>query len=282
MATLYGGLKLLELAPADSILASSVAAAGGDGAHEDDEVTAGIAVYVLVAAEARFLYWEIFEQRSYTLDGWITISDGDTVVDAGANIGLFSVWACFEADVHVVHAFEPLPAQQAAIAANIELHVLEGTVKRHAAALGAHAGSTSFTFYPKMPGCSTSKPLAEEQRGTSGMSLAKFDGAVEIHCPVRTLSEVLRTEGIAEVDVLKVDVEGDELAVLRGIGDADWTKIKQLTLEVHQQSLAEVEALLGSKGYAVRVTVDPDMARLGCYNVGAKRESCRRKQVTER
>ena len=124
--------------------------------------------------------------------------------------------------------------------------MLEGTVKRHPAALGAHAGSTSFTFYPKMPGCSTSQPLAEEQRGSSGMSLGKFDGAVEIHCPVRTLSEVLQTEAIASVDVLKVDVEGDELAVLRGIGDADWPKIKQLTLEVGSQCPAAIP--IGQRG----------------------------------
>ncbi|CAM9553811.1 unnamed protein product, partial [Ectocarpus sp. 12 AP-2014] len=39
--------------------------------------------------------------------------------------------------------------------------------------------------------------------------------------------------GVAGVDLLKVDVEGDELAVLHGIDDDDWPKIRQIALEVH-------------------------------------------------
>jgi FkbM family methyltransferase len=45
---------------------------------------------------------------------------------------------------------------------------------------------------------------------------------------VRTLSEVMRSEGITHVHLLKIDVEGDELAVLMGLAAADWPKIQQV------------------------------------------------------
>ena len=46
-------------------------------------------------------------------------------------------------------------------------------------------------------------------------------------CNVVPLSLALGQLGLAAVDLLKVDVEGDELAVLRGINDEDWPKIHQ-------------------------------------------------------
>lgn len=46
-------------------------------------------------------------------------------------------------------------------------------------------------------------------------------------CQVVPLSLALHQLGIPVVDLLKVDVEGDELAVLHGIDDEDWPKIHQ-------------------------------------------------------
>ena len=42
------------------------------------------------------------------------------------------------------------------------------------------------------------------------------------------LSLAFQQLDVAAVDFLKVDVEGDELAVLHGIDDEDWRKIRQV------------------------------------------------------
>lgn len=47
-------------------------------------------------------------------------------------------------------------------------------------------------------------------------------------CSVVPLSLALRELGLASVNLLKVDVEGDELAVLHGIDEEDWPKIQQV------------------------------------------------------
>lgn len=47
-------------------------------------------------------------------------------------------------------------------------------------------------------------------------------------CSVVPLSVALQQLEIVTVDLLKVDVEGDELAVLHGIDDDDWSKIRQV------------------------------------------------------
>lgn len=47
-------------------------------------------------------------------------------------------------------------------------------------------------------------------------------------CSMVPLSLALDQLEIASVDLLKVDVEGDELAVLQGISSDDWPKIRQV------------------------------------------------------
>ena len=48
-----------------------------------------------------------------------------------------------------------------------------------------------------------------------------------------TLSDLFAVWAVSSIDLLKVDVEGDELLVLRGIRAADWPKIRQVVCEVH-------------------------------------------------
>lgn len=55
-------------------------------------------------------------------------------------------------------------------------------------------------------------------------------GGQSVLCNVVPLSLALHQLGIAAVDLLKVDVEGDELAVLQGISSNDWPNIRQVKL----------------------------------------------------
>jgi hypothetical protein len=119
-------------------LASSSSASGGG----DDEPTApslvklpnGVDMYHLRKGETDLLYKEMFlEEENYlvgTADGplpVLTLKPGDTVVDVGANIGMFAMFASQEvAGDLVLHCFEPIPSTYA---------VLE----RNAALLGARA-----------------------------------------------------------------------------------------------------------------------------------------------
>ena len=52
----------------------------------------GLAIHAVSTLDIDFLYREIFEQRTYVQHG-ITITEGSTVMDCGANIGLFSIFA---------------------------------------------------------------------------------------------------------------------------------------------------------------------------------------------
>ena len=63
------------------------------------------------------------------------------------------------------------------------------------------------------------------------------------------------TDGLLSIDLVKIDVEGSEQEVLRGIAPGDWPKIRQLVVEVHDLDgrAAELAAMLRGRGYRVTV-----------------------------
>ena len=57
----------------------------------------------------------------------------------------------------------------------------------------------------------------------------------KVPCELRTLSQVIRDEHIERIDFLKIDVEKSELEVLRGLDEADWPRVRQVFVEVHDR-----------------------------------------------
>jgi acyl carrier protein len=95
---------------------------------------------------------------------------------------------------------------------------------------------------------------------------------------VRRLSDVIREEGIERIDLLKIDVQHAELQVLRGIALEDWSKIKQVALEVHdavghasEGRLAEIVCLLREQGFEVVAEQDQWLQGTDRHNVYAFR-----------
>jgi len=74
----------------------------------------------------------------------------------------------------------------------------------------------------------------------------------QVAAKLRRLGDVLVEESVGDIDLLKVDVEGAELFVLRGIKEEQWPRIKQVTLEVENfDTVREVAQLLRAKGFNV-------------------------------
>ncbi|CAM9436501.1 unnamed protein product, partial [Hapterophycus canaliculatus] len=110
--------------------------------------------------EAFFIYGEIFDDKTYVRMG-IRVQDGDTVWDVGANVGIASVFFELETDKPDsldVYAFEPLPLNATALKRNLSTHCPKAVILEYA--LGAkNEDGVLATFYPRMPGNSTLRPL---------------------------------------------------------------------------------------------------------------------------
>jgi FkbM family methyltransferase len=104
----------------------------------------------------------------------------------------------------------------------------------------------------------------------------RVTGAERVRCPLRTVDDLLAEDRIDEVALLKVDVEGAELDVLRGIAPERWSRVRQVVLEGHDVDgrLGKVRAVLHAAEFDdVRVDV-PQIAKdrgLDNYLIHARR-----------
>jgi hypothetical protein len=64
-------------------------------------------------------------------------------------------------------------------------------------------------------------------RFLTGLLLDKFAGTVPVPATLVRLSDVIDRLSLGTIDVLKVDVEGAELAALAGIEDRHWPRVQQ-------------------------------------------------------
>lgn len=81
-----------------------------------------------------------------------------------------------------------------------------------------------------------------------GMQLEKgVQGKIE-HVPARTLSSILDEVKPPQIDFFSLDVEGNELSVLKGL---DWEKYSPAVILVEANKPLELENFLCAKGYDV-------------------------------
>jgi FkbM family methyltransferase len=177
------------------------------------------------------------------------IRPGDCVWDVGANVGLYSrLFASWTTDRGTVYAFEPSPANAArlrAVTAGVaNVRVLE-------CALGAERGHGLFAQGEDATGA-TSKLV--------GSSFAPAGAAIEV--PIRTGFELVQSGEASSPNVIKIDTEGYELDVVRGLGPLVGSRgLRAILIEVHFGLLAArgmpdapatIEALLTRAGFTVR------------------------------
>jgi FkbM family methyltransferase len=128
---------------------------------------------------------------------------GDVFVDAGANLGLMTIHAsALVGSEGAVVAFEPSPQICQSLRQNVALNACTN-VEVHEVALGERSGNA--IFYAR-PGINIA----------SGTLVASPDSLAQTQVPVRALTDSLDPRHRNRLRLIKIDVEGYELPVLRG------------------------------------------------------------------
>lgn len=168
------------------------------------EVAPGVRIRIdLANGHQRMMYVGCFERNVRT---WLRglLRPGDTFVDAGANVGFFTLYgAHLVGPSGRVVAIEPFPSNFRTLSDNISRNNL-GYVKPQQVALGKEKGV--LTLYA---------PPAEENRDFN-VSVVRFDGYRQIDVPVETIDDKLGEWVSGPVRLMKVDVEGSEPQLFAG------------------------------------------------------------------
>jgi 31-O-methyltransferase len=226
----------------------------------------GLAVTSINNNETEYLYKEIFVDKCYLPLGIPELPESPIIFDVGANIGLFSLFSSQVWPRAKVFAFEPAPAVFAVLEENTKSL---DCVSVHNLALGDSAGSRDLTYYPKYSMMSGfyADPEADKNlvktymrnsahhivnqriraRWLSGMDtiIAGRFATEKVSCQTTTLTAAMQLCDVPHIDFLKIDVEGAELEVLKGIDEAKWPSISNVAVEVIDRDgeLAAIENL---------------------------------------
>jgi FkbM family methyltransferase len=169
-----------------------------------------------------------------------------SIVDVGANVGQFSLFASHRWPNAIIHAFEPIPDQAARFVA-----VHGDRVKLHHCALGESRTSLPIHIASRKDSSSL-LPLGQRQKAMFDMDeIGQFEVAVE------RLDAMLDPADLPQPSLLKVDVQGFEYEVLRG-ADSVLRHFSHVYIEVSfvelyegQKLFPQIEALIVAAGFAL-------------------------------
>jgi len=142
---------------------------------------------------------DIFERKVYDTCG--APKEGEIVIDVGAHIGLFTIYASRLVGPNgIVIAIEPHPDNFSILLSNIRLNHLQNVIPVNMAI--ADKEGTAKLFIDK--------------KSTTGHSIIfhRSENFLEVRCT--TLDFIVKRLGLTHVDFIKMDIEGAEYRALRG------------------------------------------------------------------
>lgn len=132
-------------------------------------------------------------------DGKVLLSEGDIVIDCGANVGIFSAISAFKGCK--CYAFEPVPETEVYLKKMSELY--DGLIEVCGYALSDFVG--------------TSKLYITEDTNISNSILGiNQEKTNYIEVPVTTIDGFVKKNNLNRVDFIKADIEGAERDMLKG------------------------------------------------------------------
>ncbi len=166
------------------------------------EMAAGVKIKVRLDRDEDLAYWTNRYEQDDDVRVFVSLlRPGMVVIDGGANIGMYAMLSARAVGPSgTVFAFEPVPEVYRRLTDNLAISGITN-VTPSCIALSDRAGTARFYL----------------GRNDSMGSLYRAQTPAAIEVPTETLDGFLERHGVARVDAVKLDAEGAELHIVRGM-----------------------------------------------------------------
>jgi FkbM family methyltransferase len=179
------------------------------------------------------------------------------IFDVGAHVGIWTVPLALRHPNAMIHSFEASPKTFRNLEANVRRNHLRN-VRLVQVAVSDRNGTLSFQIPHK--GSLFSRILSSDN------GRHRFDSADILEVPSVCLADYCRERDIDSIEFVKVDVEGAEVQVMRGLDPLLKSKrIQKIWIEVEPENLAEMghsvaelADLVHAHGYIFSLLSEPD------------------------
>jgi FkbM family methyltransferase len=203
---------------------------------------------------------EVFVLRDYDVPGldWQSVK---TIVDVGANIGVATIWFAQRAEQAKFFAVEPAPEALSLLQLNLVAAGLRDRVDIFPVALGRVSGTGQL-----------------QESDSSVRTEVKFPKSpVGIGHPIAviTLDQLVRQGKVQSIDLLKLDCEGAEFAILSSAGRRVFDVIGTIVGEYHEfgnNSAKDLKVHLERQGFDVHLRPHPRESKLGMFVARRRRQ----------
>lgn len=178
---------------------------------------------ITLRAETRFVLNEIFLDRCYDVPG-VNLADCKSILDIGANMGVFALYAADRAPLAEIHCFEPSSENFVILQKNVFNNDVRAKLYSLAVAPTCGIGYLSLAGGAQEYSLSSAGPWTEQ-----------------VECV--DLKRLFELTAVENFDFVKIDIEGAEREIINECPDELLCRMRALSLEWHH-SWEELGALV--------------------------------------
>ena len=178
------------------------------------ETRSGLKIKIRVNSTDLMALTHVWMIQEYSDDDF-PISNDDVIIDVGAHIGLFALFASQFCKNGKIFCYEPIKENYKILIENIEMNQIQNIFPNNLAVTKETSRVKIF--------------LNDDQSGHSMFIQNK--NFVEVDS--KSLSDIFIDNGIKECDFLKLDCEGAEYEIVESISSDLFTKINKTAIEYH-------------------------------------------------
>ncbi|WP_217920700.1 FkbM family methyltransferase [Halorubrum sp. CBA1229] len=185
-------------------------------------------------------------ERSVVEDLLNDLDSDDIFYDIGANVGTYTCFAAAKLGPGRTFAFEPEPENADRLRENLDLNNLDAEIVQ--IALSNTNGTVDLA-------------LTGDEAGEGKHAIATGDDGQTLEVETARGDSIIKERELPKPTVVKIDVEGAELSVLRGLRETLRENCQLVYVEVHKEKIedfdgevSEVKTLLTDAGFEVAET----------------------------
>ena len=174
----------------------------------------GIKVKLRVNSTDLMAFTHVWLLQEYGSTGF-EIKDTDTIIDIGAHIGLFALFASQFCKHGKIYCFEPVKENFDLLESNVELNKIRNVIAINGA---ISTSSGVITIY-----------LNDDESGHSMYG----EGTKQIQVKSFSLQDVFELNELTKCDFIKIDCEGEEYKIIDSLPSPYFDKINKMCIEYH-------------------------------------------------
>lgn len=178
------------------------------------ETRSGVKIMLRVNSTDLMAFTHVWLLKEYDKPGF-EINDTDIIIDVGAHIGLFTLFASQFCKHGTIYCFEPIKENFDLLLSNLQLNKIIN-VKPYNIAISKQAGNVTIYL----------------NRDESGHSMHVL-GTKSVQIESNSLKNIIDHNNLEKCDLIKMDCEGEEYEIINSLPPDYFRKINKMCIEYH-------------------------------------------------